>query len=435
MFKRLTALLVIILLIFSVGGCTTTPTTTGTTAPGATGSGSTTTTPAAAKGEILIGAIYPLTGDVAAIGQNIKRGIDFAVEEINGKGGINGQNIKIIWGDSQGDPKVGMSEAERLITRENVAVMLGAYQSAVTEVVSQTAEKYQTPLLTAISTANVLTTRGYKYFFRMAPTNMTFLKSMIDYLVDMGKKVDGGVKTIAVVADNTLLGQETLEWAKYWAKETGLQVVSEVLYTRGAADLTSEVLALKKANPDALVADSYISDAILLTKTMGEQGYKPKLMVGKATGFIDPTFITNVGGLANGISTATEWAPDMTKGKEINAAFKAKFGVDMNGHSANAYTATWVLKTAIEQAGSANRDKIREALVNVKIDKKFPNGPELILPYDVIDFVDVEINGVKHTNLNNNAITTVAQIQGGAYKTVWPFNVTSNQVEYPASFK
>lgn len=434
MFKRFIALFIVVLMLVAAAGCGSTATTT--TAAATTKAGDTTaTTKAAAKGDILIGAIYPLTGDVAAIGQNIKRGIEFAVDEINGKGGINGQNIKIVWGDSQGDPKVGMSEAERLITRENVVALIGAYQSAVTEVVSQTAEKYQTPLLTAISTANILTTRGYKYFFRMAPTNMTFLKSMIDYLVDMGKKVNGGVKTIAVVADNTLLGQETLEWAKYWAKQNNLTVIAEVLYTKGAADLTSEVLALKKANPDALVADSYISDAILLTKTMGEQGFKPKLMVGKATGFIDPTFIKNVGGLANGISTATEWAPDMTKGKEVNIAFKARFGVDMNGHSANAYTAIWVLKTAIEQAGSTNKDKIREAMVNVKIEKKFPNGPEIILPYDVIDFVDVEINGVKHTNLNSNAITTVAQIQGGAYKTVWPFNVTSNQVEYPASFK
>jgi branched-chain amino acid transport system substrate-binding protein len=419
MSKRLTVLLLIALFVISSVGCEE----------------SSAATKAPAKDDILIGAIYPLTGDVAAIGQNVKRGIDFAVEEINSKGGINGQNIKIVWGDSQGDPKVGMSEAERLITRENVVAMLGAYQSAVTEVVSQIAEKYQTPLLTAISTANVLTTRGYKHFFRMAPTNMTFLKSMIDYLVDMGKRVDGGVKTIAVVADNTLLGQETLEWAKFWAKENNLQVVGEVLYTKGAPDLTSEVLALKKANPDALVADSYISDAILLTKTMGEQAYKPKLMVCKATGFIDPTFIKNVGGLANGISTATEWAPDMIKGQDINAAFKAKYGVDMNGHSANAYTATWILKTAIEQADSVTKDKIREALTNVRIEKKFPNGPEVILPYDVIEFVDVEIKGVMHTNLNNNAITTVAQIQDGVYKTVWPFDVTTNTVEYPASFK
>ncbi|MCL2001644.1 MAG: ABC transporter substrate-binding protein, partial [Planctomycetes bacterium] len=166
---------------------------------------------------IRIGGVYPLTGDVAAIGQNIKRGIDFAVAEINAQGGINGSPIEMVWGDTQGDPKIGMSEAERLITRGNICSLLGAYQSAVTEVVSQIAERYQTPFITAISTANILTTRGYKFFFRLAPTNMTFLKSMMEFVDDYNKKFLGGkLKTVAVCADNTLLGQETLEWAKYW---------------------------------------------------------------------------------------------------------------------------------------------------------------------------------------------------------------------------
>ncbi len=385
---------------------------------------------------IRIGAVYPLTGDVAAIGQNIKRGIDFAVEEINAKGGIGGRPIEIVWGDTQGDPKVGMSEAERLITRENVCSLLGAYQSAVTEVVSQTAERYQTPFVTAISTANILTTRGYQFFFRLAPTNMTFLMSMMKFVDDYNKKfLNGKLKTVSVVADNTLLGQETLEWAKYWSKELGYEVIADVLYAKGTPDLTSEVLALKASGPDILVADSYISDCILLTKTMGEQSFRPGITVGKATGYIDPTFIPNVGGLSNGITTALEWAPDMTNGASTNKAFKEKFGIDMNGHSANSYTATWLMKTAIEQAGSTDRLKIRQTLADIKITKTFPNGPDIILPYDEIEFIDIDINGVKHTNLNYNAVTAVAQIQNGQYVTIWPFDKTEAKVMYPAEYK
>lgn len=385
---------------------------------------------------VRIGAVYPLTGDVAAIGQNIKRGIEFAVQEINDRGGIGGRPLEIVWGDSQGDPKVGMSEAERLITRERICALLGAYQSAVTEVVSQTAERYRTPFVTAISTANILTTRGYRYFFRLAPTNMTFLKSMIGFVSDYNRdKLGGKLKTAAIVADNTLLGQETLEWGKYWCKEYGIDVISEVLYAKGTPDLTSETLALKSSGADFLIADSYISDCILLVKTMSEQNFKPVITVGKATGFIDPTFIPNVGTLSNGITTALEWAPDMINGAETNKAFLAKYGIDMNGHSANAYTAVWVLKTAVEQAGSTDRDAIRQALADIKISKTFPNGPDIILPYDEIEFVDVDINGIKHTNLNYNAITSVAQIQDGKYITVWPFDKTDAAVLYPAPYK
>jgi branched-chain amino acid transport system substrate-binding protein len=385
---------------------------------------------------IRVGGVYPLTGDVAAIGQNIKRGIDFAVEEINAKGGVLGRPVEMIWGDTQGDPKIGMSEAERLITRSNVSCLLGAYQSAVTEVVSQVAERYRTPFLTAISTANVLTTRGYRYFFRLAPTNMAFLKSMMQFVSDYNQKELGGkLKTAAIVADNTLLGQETKEWGEYWCKELGFDVINVVLYMRGAPDLTSEVLSLKASNPDILIADNYISDCILLTKTMGEQNFRPNIVIGKATGFIDPTYIPNVGSLSNGIATALEWAPDMSNGAETNAAFRKVYNIDMNGHSANAYTATWVLKTAIEQAGAPDKEKIRQALRDITITKKFPNGPDIILPYDEIAFVDVDINGIRHTNINYNAITTVAQIQNGQYITIWPFEKTTNKVIYPAPMR
>jgi branched-chain amino acid transport system substrate-binding protein len=385
----------------------------------------------AASDKIIIGAVYPLTGAVASTGQNIKKGIDLAVEDINASGGVLGKKIEIVYGDTQGDPKIAMSEAERLMTQSNVPVMLGAYQSGVTEVISQVAEKNATPLLSAISTADVLTTRGYKYFFRMAPTNMMYLRDMVQYVVDWNAKSHSNLKTVAIIADNTLLGQETAKWGKYWADKQGLNVIKVILYARDAADLSSEVVTLKAAKPDVLMVDPYVSDAILLVKTMHEQGFKPKIMISKATGVIDPNFLKNLHSQAEGITTAVEWNKGMSKGKDINQKFEAKYGIPMNGHSAEAYTAVWVLKTAIEQAGEPNRDKIRAALANLKIEKKFPNGPEIMLPYDKISFEATELAGQQHLNLNVNAKLGIAQIRGDEYKTVWPFSVAEVQPVVP----
>lgn len=384
-----------------------------------------------ASDKIIIGAVYPLTGAVASTGQNIKKGIDLAVEDINSSGGVLGKKLEIAYGDTQGDPKIGMSEAERLMTQGNVPVMLGAYQSGVTEVISQVAEKNATPLLSAISTADVLTTRGYKYFFRMAPTNMMYLRDMVQYVVDWNAKSHSNLKTVAIIADNTLLGQETAKWGKYWADKQGLNVIKVILYTRDAADLSSEVVTLKSAKPDVLMVDPYVSDAILLVKTMHEQGFKPKIMISKATGVIDPNFLKNLKSQAEGITTAVEWNKGMSKGKDVNQKFEAKYGIPMNGHSAEAYTAVWVLKTAIEQAGEPNRDKIRTALANLKIDKKFPNGPQIMLPYDKISFEAIELAGQQHLNLNVNATLGIAQIKGDEYKTVWPFSVAEVQPVVP----
>lgn len=392
-------------------------------------------TPVFAEDTIKIGTLYPLTGDVASIGQNIMKGVEFAVNEINEKGGINGKQIEIVQGDTMGDTKTGMTEAERLVTQENVCAVLGAYQSGVTEVVAQVTEQYQVPLLTAISTADTLTETGYEYFFRLAPTNSMFLRDMIQFLVDeTAENEDVDVKSIAVCADNTLLGQETAQWAKYWAEEQGIEYLGEVLYSKGAADLSSEVIQLKDMNPDALVVDNYISDGILLTKTMAEQGYKPSIMIGKATAYIDPSYIPAVGNLCNGIVTAAEFNPG-TKGKEITDAFEKEYGVAMNGHSAESYKAMWVLKTAIENAGSTEREDIKNALADIKIEGTFPGGNEIILPYDTIEFSDVEMNGKEHTNTNAGSTLTILQIQDGAYKTVWPLDIAEAEIQYPAAYE
>ena len=81
---------------------------------------------------IRIGTIYAMSGGNAAIGENILRGIDFAVAEINAKGGVNGRMLEVVRGDHAGDPAQGRSEAERLITQEHVDVMMGCHMSTVT---------------------------------------------------------------------------------------------------------------------------------------------------------------------------------------------------------------------------------------------------------------------------------------------------------------
>lgn len=378
-----------------------------------------------ADGEpILIGALYPMTGALADSGQNMKDGIDLAVEEINAAGGISGRPIQIVYGDTQGANATGMTEMERLITQDKVMAVMGAYQSGVTEVVSQVAENYQVPMITANATSDSLTSHGYEYFFRLAPTNMMFIRDMEQYLLDLSAKDpadDIDVKSVAVCADNTELGQQTATWAKYFAEENGLEFKGEVLYSQGAADLTSEVLQLKSLNPDALIVDNYVSDAILLTKTMNEQGYKPNIMIAKA----------------NGILTATEFLPG-DKGTKVSDTFKAKYGVDMNGHSAEAYTVVWIFRTALQNLADAGKEITSEALKDelstLEIKDAFPGGEEIILPYDTIKFSESEFNGIPYKNTNMDGKLTIAQFQDGSLVTVWPFDIAKHDTIYPAPF-
>lgn len=381
---------------------------------------------------IKIGAMYALSGDKAAIGTNIMRGVDFAAEEINAKGGVNGRPIEIVRGDTQGDPKVARSVAERLITQDKVNAIMGCHQSTLSEIVAKVCEQYKIPMITAISTVDSISADNLQYFFRLCPLNSVYVEDMIKYLKDSKEQTGVDVKNVSIFADNSNIGQEIIRCVKLYAPKYDINIVKEVQYSSGAADLTSEVLALKEANADAVICESYIADAILFTKTLKEQDYHPPIVIGKANGFADPSFIPATEGLSNGITTVVEFNPDLKKGVDTNAAFKKEFDVDMNGHSAEAYTVVWLFKTAFEQAGTTDGEKVKDVLDTIDIKGSFPNGPDIILPYDEIKFEDYEFDGVQHTNDNTSASVAVAQIQDGQFKTVWPFDFTDSKIQYPA---
>ena len=383
-------------------------------------------------GELVrIGAVYSLSGNNAAIGTNILRGIDFAVEDINQAGGIGGRPVEIVRGDIQGDPDIARAVARRLITQEKVHAIVGCHQSTLTEIVAQVCEEHQIPMITAISTVDSISTHGYEYFFRLCPMNSLYLENMFMYLRDQTEKTGKKVETIAVFADDSMIGQEAIRCARIYAPKYGMDIVGEIQYRQGAADLAAQVLALKDANADAVLAESYLSDAVLLMKTMEELDYRPPILIAKANGFADPGFIPETWGISEGLTSVVEWNPDLTKGQEINRRFREIFGVDMNGHSTESYTAVWTLKTAFEQAGTDEGKAVRDALASLDIRASFPGGPEIILPYDRIKFENHMFDGTRHYNNNTFASVAIAQIQDGEYRTVWPFEYSRQEIRYP----
>ncbi len=383
---------------------------------------------------VKIGAIYALSGNNAVIGTNILRGLDFAAEEINRNGGIDGHPVEIVRGDTRGDAGVAQDVAKQLIVREGVQAVIGCHQSTLTEVVSRICEEYHVPMITAISTVDSISCNQYEYFFRMCPVSSVYLKDMFLYLQAQKEQTGKVVKTIAVFADNSLIGQESIRCARLYAPQFGMEIIEEVQYEQGTADLSEEIAQLKKADADAVVAESYAYDASLLMETMKEQDYEPPILIAKANGFADPSFLSEAGESAEGVATVVEWNPDMTKGHEVNQRFKKIFGIDMNGHSAEAYTAVWVLKTAMEQAESTNGEAVKDALKTLDIRENFPGGGEIILPYDRICFEDHEIEGTWHYHDNISASVAIAQIQNGEYKTVWPFEYAKEKIQYPARY-
>ncbi len=139
-------------------------------------------------GTIKIGTLYPVTGDLAKLGQECVNAVKLAVDEINAAGGIKsmgGAKIELVEADSQGKPDVGISEVQRLVSQNHVSAIIGTYQSSVAIPATQTADRLKTPILISMAVADEITEHGYKYVFRLCPKADWYAKSQLDFVQAM----------------------------------------------------------------------------------------------------------------------------------------------------------------------------------------------------------------------------------------------------------
>jgi branched-chain amino acid transport system substrate-binding protein len=392
---------------------------------------------AAAQEEIRIGVILPLTGAAASTGLELKNASELAAELVNssqvkdldlplvGKGGLpnlKNARIRLIFADHQGNPQVGASEAERLITQEKVVALTGCYFSAVTATASQVAERHGIPFLNSDSTSSTLTARGFKWFFRTTPHDELFVQNFFQFIKDVEKKKNVTVKTLALFNENTLFGAETTKLEEKYAGEQGYKVVSKILYPAKSTQFTSEVQTLKAAHADVVMQASYLGDAILAMKTYKELGYTPTALLANDAGFNDSEFLKTLGKDGNFILSRETWALDLAAQKPIikrtNELLQERYKVNFNGNSARDFTGILTLADAINRAGSTKPDAIQKALKATKIPSE-----QLIMPWDGIEF--------DQTGQNKLGAGIIVQVQDGKYATVWPFKLASKDVIWP----
>jgi branched-chain amino acid transport system substrate-binding protein len=388
--------------------------------------------------EIKIGAIYPLTGQLAQAGLDHKHAIELLLEIINdpkykhlkmplaGAGGLpnlQGAKVSVVLTDHQGKPELGLSEAERLITQEKVVALAGCYHSSVTETASMVAERMKIPFLAPESTSPRLTLRGFKWFFRTSPHDETFSEAMFQCAQEIAKKKGIEIKSIALLYEDTLFGKDSARIEKELATKAGWKVLADLQYRRSATSLASEVMRLKAANADIFFPTAYSTDAILLTKTCKELEYNPPMVMAQGAGYADTAFAQTFGKDADGICSRAEFSLDVAKHRpivaEINDLYKKRSGRDFTGPAARGFVGFLALIEAINRAGSTAPEAIREALTKTNIP-----GDQLITPW----------RGIKFDENGQNILVDAIIIQyqdGGKPCTVFPFDLAIREMMYP----
>ena len=390
-------------------------------------------TAARAADDVVIGVVYPLTGNGAAVGLDAKAAYEVAARIINdthpaigvpmGKGGgldkLGGARIRLVFADSQNDPQKARAEAERLITQDKAVAIIGSYTSATGATISQVTERYEVPYMAADNSSPSLHQRGLKWFFRTSPHDEMFTKGMFDFLADVAKKTGRPAKTVALFYEDSIFGTDSSNVQRKLAAAAGMQVVADIRYRAASPSLSTEAQKLKAANADVILPSSYTSDAILILRAMSEIGYKPKAVLAQAAGFQESAFMQGAAALAEGVMSRSSFALDADKLRPaipvVNALYKDHNKKDMNDNTSREITALLTLADAINRAGSAKPDAIRAALVATDIP-----GSQTIMPWA----------GVKFDENGQNTLCNpvIQQVFDGTYKTVWPFELAAKDV-------
>jgi branched-chain amino acid transport system substrate-binding protein len=391
--------------------------------------------------EVVIGAVYPLSGNLAKVGNDIKDAVELAVEIVNqdvdvpvplgkGKGlpNLGGATLRVVFADHQSLPEKGLSETERLVSQDKVVALMGSYNSNVTATASQTAERLKIPFLNADSTSPLLTARGFKWFFRTTPTDDEFSENFFRFLEEM-KKRGKAVKSVALLYENTLFGTDVSKFEKKYAQQYGYPVAADVAYDAKSTNMNSEIQRLKGSSPDVLLQASYTNDAILSTRTMKELDFRPQAILAMDAGHVSSEFLASTGKDAEGILSREVWAKGLGDKKpivkQVNELFRAKTrklrgeAIDMDGTSARAFVGLLVLADAIDRAGSTEPEKIRAALEATNLP-----GEALIMPWRGVKF-----DPKTHQNVLGQGI--LVQVQDGKYQVVYPFDLAAAEVRWP----
>lgn len=370
--------------------------------------------------ELKIGHIHPLSGFLAFDGGLVTNGLTLAVEEINAAGGIRsmgGAKLALLGGDTQGKVEVGMAEAERLI-REGVVALLGPYQSPVAYAVSQLAEKERTPFVITVAVADNITERGFEYTFRVQPNARTMTTRSLDHLADLAKASGVAVKTIAMMHEDGLFGTSIAGHLERHAKALGMELVLKVGYNFRTPDVTTEITKLKAARADLVVVSGYFGDGLLIARTATEHRLETRAVMGIANGgFSNPKFLADQPQLADLIMDGNYWHnPRSERAKRVFEAYQRRFNAPMSSHSVQSYSATMVLRDALERAGSPDRARIREALARTNLgDHILPQGP---IQFD-------------KTGENVNAQPALLQNQSGRTVVVGPGQFAEAKAVFP----
>ncbi len=308
----------------------------------------------AARADIIIATAGPMTGQYASFGEQMKRGAEMAVADINAAGGVMGQMVKLEIGDDACDPKQAVAVANKFAS-EGVKFVAGHFCSGSSIPASQVYQEENILQISPASTNPKLTDEGGPNVFRVCGRDDQQGIVAGNFLAD---KYSG--KKVAILHDKTAYGKGLADETKKQLNQRGFKEAMYEAYTAGEKDYSALVSKMKGSGVDVFYLGGYHTEAGLMIRQAREQGYNVQLVSGDA--LVTDEFWKITGPAGEG--TIMTFSPDPRKNPAAAPIVK-KFrdgGYEPEGYTLYTYGAIQAWKQAVEKAGSTDTKKVIDAL-------------------------------------------------------------------------
>lgn len=290
------------------------------------------------QGVIKIGAILPLSGTNAYIGQDLKEGADLAVEEINNGGGIDGKLIKVIYEDSQGDPKVAISAFNKLNEVEGINLFVTTL-SNVTLALAPLVEKNKLPMFTIAVAPSILNAGDYIFINNF--NGEQELGYLVDFIISKFQ-----FKKLAIIAQNTEFAIQYKDVFERKWKEKNRPITAIELLDNSATDYRTQLAKIKNSNPDFIYVVGYspqITRILIQAKELGIQ--KP---IFSYWGAQEKKLLTDAGGAAEGLIFPSSPFSKKTA-PQFFEKYETKYSKEPNYRAGLAFDIMGIFKEALEK--------------------------------------------------------------------------------------
>ncbi len=313
--------------------------------------------PALAQDTIKIGGIGVLSGDYSKYGLAVKEGVDLYVKQINAAGGVLGKQVEVIWEDTQGDPAFAISAYNKVIEQDEVVGLIGGVLSGESKALAEVSAEDGIPQITPSSTAYDVTT-DRPNVFRTCFLDPFQGNAIANYMAQQG------AKRVAVLYDNaTEYSNGLYEAFKAKAEAEGVEIVATEAAAYGEKDYKTQLTTIKNANPEAVFLPYYGADAAMVLAQAKDIGLDVKFY--GADGISDIVELVTEKSLLTNLVYTDHFTTDADSEKAVEfvKAFEAEYGkLPTISFSATGYDAALVLLSAIEAAGTTDKEAVVAAI-------------------------------------------------------------------------